>query len=88
MADFLKIAILGAPGVGKTAIIQQFLWNQFAEDARSPHGGVYRPSVVLNDRIYHLVILDIPASLVFTNNQQMLPDQLSIFCTFCFNATF
>ncbi|XP_048381398.1 ras-like protein family member 10B [Stegostoma tigrinum] len=70
MADFLKIAILGAPGVGKTAIIQQFVWNQFAEDARVPHSGVYHPSVVLNDRIYHLVILDIPASLVFTDNQQ------------------
>uniref|UniRef100_UPI00398F6F50 ras-like protein family member 10B n=1 Tax=Pristiophorus japonicus TaxID=55135 RepID=UPI00398F6F50 len=64
MADFLKIAILGAPGVGKTAIIQQFLWNEFAEEAHCPTGGVYRPSVVLNDRIYHLVILDIPASLI------------------------
>uniref|UniRef100_A0A8D0GUW4 Ras-like protein family member 10A n=1 Tax=Sphenodon punctatus TaxID=8508 RepID=A0A8D0GUW4_SPHPU len=45
MVETLKVAILGAPRVGKTAIIHQFLYNDFTENY-TPTGSryIYRPS--------------------------------------------
>uniref|UniRef100_A0A674DU17 RAS-like, family 10, member A n=1 Tax=Salmo trutta TaxID=8032 RepID=A0A674DU17_SALTR len=59
MVETLSIAVIGAPGVGKTAIIRQFIYNDFSEvytPTRDRY--VYRPSVILNGNMYDLKILD------------------------------
>ncbi|XP_018604654.1 ras-like protein family member 10A isoform X5 [Scleropages formosus] len=61
MVETLSIAVIGAPGVGKTSIIRQFIYNDFSEvytPTRSRY--VYRPSVILNGHMYDLKILDVP----------------------------
>uniref|UniRef100_A0A4W4FSG1 Small monomeric GTPase n=1 Tax=Electrophorus electricus TaxID=8005 RepID=A0A4W4FSG1_ELEEL len=61
MVETLSIAVIGAPGVGKTSIIRQFIYNDFS-DTYSPTKTryVYRPSVILNGVMYDLKILDVP----------------------------
>ncbi|XP_006009014.1 ras-like protein family member 10A [Latimeria chalumnae] len=61
MVETLNIAVLGAPGVGKTAIIHQFLYNDFSDvyfPTRSKT--ISRPSVILNDTMYDLKVMDVP----------------------------
>ncbi|CAG5923233.1 ras-like protein family member 10A [Menidia menidia] len=61
MVETLSIAVIGAPGVGKTSIIRQFIYNDFSEaytPTRSRY--VYRPSVILNGSMYELKVLDVP----------------------------
>ncbi|XP_064209564.1 ras-like protein family member 10A [Anguilla rostrata] len=61
MVETLSIAVIGAPGVGKTSIIRQFIYNDFSEvytPTKSRY--VYRPSVILNGSMYDLKILDVP----------------------------
>uniref|UniRef100_A0A673ZVT5 RAS-like, family 10, member A n=1 Tax=Salmo trutta TaxID=8032 RepID=A0A673ZVT5_SALTR len=61
MVETLSIAVIGAPGVGKTSIIRQFIYNDFSEvytPTRTRY--VYRPSVILNGNMYDLKILDVP----------------------------
>uniref|UniRef100_A0A3P9QD49 RAS-like, family 10, member A n=4 Tax=Poeciliinae TaxID=586240 RepID=A0A3P9QD49_POERE len=61
MVETLSIAVIGAPGVGKTSIIRQFIYNDFSEaytPTRSRY--VYRPSVILNGNMYELKVLDVP----------------------------
>uniref|UniRef100_A0A8C4IJB7 RAS-like, family 10, member A n=1 Tax=Dicentrarchus labrax TaxID=13489 RepID=A0A8C4IJB7_DICLA len=61
MVETLSIAVIGAPGVGKTSIIRQFIYNDFSEvytPTRTRY--VYRPSVILNGNMYELKILDVP----------------------------
>uniref|UniRef100_A0A8D0GT29 Uncharacterized protein n=1 Tax=Sphenodon punctatus TaxID=8508 RepID=A0A8D0GT29_SPHPU len=59
MVETLKVAILGAPRVGKTAIIHQFLYNDFTENY-TPTGSryIYRPSVIFNGNMYDMKIMD------------------------------
>uniref|UniRef100_A0A8C2ZZ66 RAS-like, family 10, member A n=1 Tax=Cyclopterus lumpus TaxID=8103 RepID=A0A8C2ZZ66_CYCLU len=60
MVETLSIAVIGAPGVGKTSIIRQFIYNDFSEvytPTRTRY--VYRPSVILNGIMYELKILDV-----------------------------
>ncbi|TRY70948.1 hypothetical protein TCAL_16374 [Tigriopus californicus] len=59
--DLVKVVLLGAPGVGKTAIVQQFVWGNF-EPSYFPTSKkeTYYPSVVLHDQNYSLKIVDIP----------------------------
>ncbi|MEQ2282420.1 hypothetical protein AMECASPLE_000537 [Ameca splendens] len=61
MVETLSIAVIGAPGVGKTSIIRQFIYNDFTE-AYTPTRTryVFRPSVILNGNMYELKILDVP----------------------------
>lgn len=57
----VKLAILGAPGSGKTSIIHQFVCNQFSEDySPTVRKEVYYPSVIINDHLYELKIIDTP----------------------------
>ncbi|XP_071749004.1 ras-like protein family member 10B [Lepeophtheirus salmonis] len=60
-SNLVKLVLLGAPGVGKTSIIQQFVWGTF-EPAYLPteRKETYYPSVILNDHNYELKIVDIP----------------------------
>ncbi|XP_050964815.1 ras-like protein family member 10A [Labeo rohita] len=61
MVETLSIAVIGAPGVGKTSIIRQFIYNDFSETYTPTQTRyVYRPSVILNGVMYDLKILDVP----------------------------
>uniref|UniRef100_A0A8D3CW83 RAS-like, family 10, member A n=1 Tax=Scophthalmus maximus TaxID=52904 RepID=A0A8D3CW83_SCOMX len=55
MVETLSIAVIGAPGVGKTSIIRQFIYNDFSEvHTPTRTRSVYRPSVILNGNMYEL----------------------------------
>ncbi|XP_078523308.1 ras-like protein family member 10A isoform X2 [Lissotriton helveticus] len=73
MVETLKVAVLGAPGVGKTAIIRQFVNHDFSE-AYSPtiSQDVYRPSVILNGAMFDVKIMDVPklSSFPVTSSQE------------------
>ena len=57
----MKLAILGAPGVGKTSIIKQFMNNEFTEDYEpTEKKETFLPSVIINDHLYDLKIIDCP----------------------------
>ncbi|KAJ8386002.1 hypothetical protein AAFF_G00178230 [Aldrovandia affinis] len=74
MVETLSIAVIGAPGVGKTSIIRQFIYNDFSEvytPTRSRY--VYRPSVILNGSMYDLKILDVPPISSFPASTSQLP---------------
>ncbi|XP_043269499.1 ras-like protein family member 10B isoform X1 [Venturia canescens] len=59
--DRVKIVFLGAPGVGKSSIIRQFVWSEFFEDYRpTEKRETFYPSVVLAERLYELKITDLP----------------------------
>ncbi|XP_069786534.1 ras-like protein family member 10A [Narcine bancroftii] len=60
------IVVLGSPGVGKTAIIRQFLSNEFSQVyTPTRRRSVHRPSVILDNSIYHLKIVDVPSIPAF-----------------------
>lgn len=57
----IKLAVLGAPGVGKSSIVRQFVCNHFTEDYEpTDEKEVYFPSVIINDHLYELKIIDCP----------------------------
>ncbi|KYN01700.1 Ras-like protein family member 10B, partial [Cyphomyrmex costatus] len=59
--DRVKVIFLGAPGVGKTSIIRQFVWSEFSEEYKpTERRETFYPSVVLADRLYELKITDLP----------------------------
>lgn len=73
MVETLSIAVIGAPGVGKTSIIRQFIYNDFSEaytPTRSRY--VYRPSVILNGNMYELKILDVPPISSFPSSSSQV----------------
>ncbi|XP_046683338.1 ras-like protein family member 10B [Homalodisca vitripennis] len=67
--ELVKVVLLGAPGVGKTSIIQQFVWNNFVQEYL-PTGSrhTYYPTVIINGRVYELKITDLPALPYFPVN--------------------
>ncbi|XP_050779835.1 ras-like protein family member 10A isoform X2 [Gopherus flavomarginatus] len=69
MVETLKVAVLGAPKVGKTAIIRQFLYNDFTE-TYGPTGSrdIYRPSVIYSGNMYDMRIVDVPRLAAFPAN--------------------
>jgi GTPase SAR1 family protein len=73
MVETLSIAVIGAPGVGKTSIIRQFIYNDFSEvytPTRTRY--VYRPSVILNGNMYDLKILDVPPISSFPSSSSQV----------------
>jgi len=60
-SDLVKVVLLGAPGVGKSAIAQQFVKGTF-ESAYYPTSKkeTYYPSVIHHDRSYNLKVVDVP----------------------------
>lgn len=73
MVETLSIAVIGAPGVGKTSIIRQFIYNDFSEvytPTRTRY--VYRPSVILNGNMYELKILDVPPISSFPSSSSQV----------------
>lgn len=64
-----KIAVLGAQGVGKSAIVRQFLYNEFSEVCVSTKARrVYLPAVVMNGHVHDLQIMDFPSIASFPVN--------------------
>ncbi|CAH1801561.1 unnamed protein product [Owenia fusiformis] len=57
----VKLAILGAPNVGKTSIIEQFVCNTFhSEYDPTVQKQFYYSSVIFNDTIFEIKIIDCP----------------------------
>jgi len=64
-----KIAVLGAQGVGKSAIVRQFLYNEFSEVCvPTTARRVYLPAVVMNGHVHDLQIMDFPPITTFPVN--------------------
>ncbi|XP_069959005.1 ras-like protein family member 10B [Cherax quadricarinatus] len=68
-SQLVKVVVLGARCVGKTALIKQFVHNEFPEchiatQTRTNHW----PSVLVNDRLYQLCIADLPPIRAFPQN--------------------
>ncbi|XP_070806981.1 ras-like protein family member 10A isoform X2 [Pituophis catenifer annectens] len=69
MVETLTVAVLGAPKVGKTAIVRQFLYHDFTEKySPTEDRYIYRPSVMLNGNSYDLKIMDVPYVAAFPAN--------------------
>lgn len=61
MVQTVQVAVLGATGVGKTSIIRQFVAQEFREEYTPTESRqLYRASAVLSERMYELLILDLP----------------------------
>ncbi|XP_075686073.1 ras-like protein family member 10A [Rhinoderma darwinii] len=61
MVQIVQVAVLGAPGVGKTSIIRQFVAQEFLEEYTPTESRqLYRATAVLSERMYELLILDLP----------------------------
>lgn len=57
----IKLALLGAPGVGKSSIAKQFVHNYFTEEYEpTDQRELYYPSIIINDHLYDLKIIDCP----------------------------
>ncbi|NWJ06859.1 RSLAB protein, partial [Crypturellus undulatus] len=69
MVTTFKIAVLGAQGVGKSAIVRQFLYNEFSEVCvPTTARRVYLPAVVMNGHVHDLQIMDFPPITAFPVN--------------------
>ncbi|RWS16245.1 ras-like protein family member 10B [Dinothrombium tinctorium] len=68
----VKLVVLGAPGVGKTSLIQQFLDNHFSKlhktTTMSPNDNCFTFTVILNGTLYEVKILDMPLINYFPSN--------------------
>lgn len=63
-----RIAVLGAQGVGKTAIVQRFLHDDYSEapvQGTSRARQVHLSAAVLNGHVHNLQITDYPAITSF-----------------------
>ncbi|XP_025092299.1 ras-like protein family member 10B isoform X2 [Pomacea canaliculata] len=57
----VRLAVLGAPGVGKSAIVKQFVMQQFPEEyVPTEQRQVFCPAVIINDHLYEVRIIDCP----------------------------
>lgn len=73
MVETLTVAVLGAPKVGKTAILRQFLYHDFTEKySPTEDRYIYRPSVMLNGNSYDLKIMDVPYVAAFPANSSQV----------------
>ncbi|XP_054022842.1 ras-like protein family member 10B isoform X1 [Dryobates pubescens] len=73
MVATVKIAVLGAQGVGKSAIVRQFLYNEFSEVCvPTTARRVYLPAVVMNGHVHDLQIMDFPPITAFPVNTLQL----------------
>lgn len=67
--QMVKVIILGAAGVGKTSLIRQFVESEFPEDYTPTDAkSVYNPTVVFNEHVYSLRVVDLPVIPYFPSN--------------------
>ena len=52
---FVKIILLGEPGVGKTSIINRYINNEYNEDSPSTYGSSFTTKVVIKDNRKYFV---------------------------------
>lgn len=77
MVETLTVAVLGAPKVGKTAIIRQFLYHDFTEEySPTECRYTYRPSVIFNGNMYDMKVMDVPYLTAFPANSAQVSVQL------------
>lgn len=53
-----RIVLFGSPGVGKTAIVSQFMSNYFCEKYEATIEDTYRKTIFVDGKIYSLNIID------------------------------
>ncbi|KAH9525700.1 hypothetical protein Btru_002095 [Bulinus truncatus] len=57
----VRLAVLGAPGVGKSSIVRQFVMQQFLEEyIPTEQRQVFCPAVIINEHLYEVRIIDCP----------------------------
>lgn len=57
----IKLVVLGAPGCGKTSLVKQFVQHNFDEEYRATESKqLYYPTVLMDERLYELQIVDLP----------------------------
>ncbi|KAK0047496.1 ras-like protein family member 10B [Biomphalaria pfeifferi] len=57
----VRLAVLGAPGVGKSSIVRQFVMQQFLEEyVPTEQRQVFCPAVIINEHLYEVRIIDCP----------------------------
>ena len=67
--ETVKIVVLGASGVGKTSIIQQFVTQTFTDQYEpTSTRQLHHPCLILNERLYEAQILDCPPLPYFPVN--------------------
>lgn len=65
----VTIVLLGAPGVGKSSIVKQFVNQTFAEEYEpSDEKSTFFPSVIINEHVYDMKIVDCPYIPYFPSN--------------------
>lgn len=68
----VKLVVLGAPGVGKTSLIEQFIHSNFSglhkSSSMNLRENVYSFSLVFNENLYHVKIVDMPMINYFPGN--------------------
>ena len=58
----IKVAVIGGPSVGKTCLLRQFVAGRYCEAyAETKAKTVYFPSAFVNERVYELMLTDLPA---------------------------
>jgi len=62
----VKLVVLGAGGVGKSAVTIQFVQNIFVQKYDPTIGDSYRKNIVVNDQNYYLEIFDTAGMEAFT----------------------
>lgn len=57
----IRVAVVGGPGVGKTALVRQFVSGTFSpRHSATRRKQVFFPSAFINDRVYELQLSDLP----------------------------
>ncbi|XP_023338851.1 ras-like protein family member 10B [Eurytemora carolleeae] len=68
---YIKLAVLGDTGVGKSAVLERFVRNSFSSHhERTTRKQEYMPSLILDNSIFELKIVDIPVINRFPANSE------------------
>ncbi|GLH08978.1 Ras-like protein family member 10B [Gryllus bimaculatus] len=73
--ELVKLVLLGAPGVGKTSLVQQFVWNDFLDayvptERKPPHS--YPSVIIKTKRLYEPKSSDIPRQSTYLSRYNSL----------------